>query len=151
REAAAWTVVWVALAMAFLGGFYLFLCARFAHDPRLLAVPGFDPLAHAHRASLEFLAGYVVEYSLSVDNIFVFVVVLTYFGVPTRLQHRVLFFGILGALVFRGVFIGLGSLLLQFEWVLLGFGVFLIYTGFQMMFAGEQEVDPESNRVLKLF
>jgi tellurite resistance protein TerC len=151
KEAGMWCVVWVGLALAFLAGFHLFMEYRLAHDPRLTALPGFDADELAKRASLEFLAGYVVEYSLSVDNIFVFVVVLTYFGVPTRLQHRVLFFGILGALVFRAVFIGLGALLLRFEWVLLGFGVFLIYTGFQMMFAAEKEVDPESNRVIKVF
>jgi TerC family integral membrane protein len=151
KEAAAWTVVWVALAMAFMGGFYLFIRHRLAADPRLLAVAGFDAAHAAHRATLEFLAGYVVEYSLSVDNIFVFVVVLNYFAVPTRLQHRVLFFGILGALVFRGVFIALGALLLRFEWVILAFGLFLVYTGFQMMFAGEREVDPEGNRIIRLF
>ena len=114
KEAAMWSVVWIGLALAFLGGFYLFMLGRLPHDPRLTALAGFDPRAAAHRAALEFLAGYVVEYSLSVDNIFVFVVVLTYFGVPTRLQHRVLFFGILGALIFRAIFIGLGALLLRF-------------------------------------
>jgi tellurite resistance protein TerC len=86
-----------------------------------------------------------------VDNIFVFVVVLTYFGVPTRLQHRVLFFGILGALIFRAIFIGLGALLLRFEWVLIAFGVFLVYTGFKMMFAEDKEVDPESNAIIRQF
>jgi tellurite resistance protein TerC len=151
KEAGAWTVVWVTLALVFLGGFYLFMLQRLPQDPRLAAIPGFDGRAAAHRAALEFLAGYVVEYSLSVDNIFVFVVVLTYFGVPTRLQHRVLFFGILGALVFRAIFIGLGALLLRFEWVLLAFGVFLIYTGFQMMFAEEKKVDPEGNAIIKVF
>lgn len=151
REAGAWTFVWVALAMVFLGGFYLFMRHRLPLDPRLTAIPGFDAAAAAHRAALEFLAGYVVEYSLSVDNIFVFVVVLNYFCVPTRLQHRVLFFGILGALIFRGIFIGLGSLLLRFEWVILGFGVFLIYTGFQTMFAAEKEVNPEGNAIVKAF
>jgi tellurite resistance protein TerC len=115
KEAATWTVVWIALALAFLCAFYLFMLHRLPLDPRLTAIPGFDPGAAAHRAALEFLAGYVVEYSLSVDNIFVFVVVLTYFSVPTRLQHRVLFFGILGALIFRAIFIGLGSLLLRFS------------------------------------
>ena len=151
KEAGAWTFVWVALAMVFLGGFYLFMRHRLPLDPRLTAIPGFDAAAAAHRAAFEFLAGYVVEYSLSVDNIFVFVVVLSYFGVPTRLQHRVLFFGILGALIFRGVFIGVGALLLRFEWVILGFGVFLIYTGFQMMFAEEKEVNPEGNAIVKAF
>jgi len=151
KEAAAWTVVWVALAMAFLAGFYFFMLYRLPHDPRLTAIAGFDARAAAHRGALEFLAGYVVEYSLSVDNIFVFVVVLNYFCVPTRLQHRVLFFGILGALVCRGIFIGLGALLLRFEWVILGFGAFLIYTGFQMMFAADKEVNPEGNAIVKAF
>ncbi|HEU0090709.1 MAG TPA: TerC family protein [Vicinamibacteria bacterium] len=151
KEAAMWSVVWVGLALAFLGAFYLFMLARLPHDPRLTAIAGFDPRAAAHRAALEFLAGYVVEYSLSVDNIFVFVVVLTYFGVPTRLQHRVLFFGILGALIFRAIFIGLGALLLRFEWVLIAFGVFLVYTGFKMMFAEDKEVDPESNAIIRQF
>jgi len=151
KEAATWTVVWIGLALAFLGGFYLFMLSRLPHDPRLTALPGFDPRLAAHRAALEFLAGYVVEYSLSVDNIFVFVVVLTYFGVPTRLQHRVLFFGILGALVFRAIFIGLGALLLRFEWVLILFGIFLVYTGFKMMFTEDKEVDPESNAIIRQF
>jgi len=71
--------------------------------------------------------------------------------VPTRLQHRVLFFGILGALIFRAIFIGLGSLLLQFEWVLILFGLFLVYTGFKMMFAEDKEVDPESNAMIRQF
>ena len=151
KEAATWTVVWIGLALAFLGGFYLFMLNRLPHDARLAALPGFDPRAAAYRAALEFLAGYVVEYSLSVDNIFVFVVVLTYFGVPTRLQHRVLFFGILGALIFRAIFIGLGALLLRFEWVLILFGVFLVYTGFKMMFTEDKEVDPDSNVIIRQF
>ena len=151
KEAATWTVVWIALALGFLGAFYLFMLHRLPLDPRLTAIPGFDPGLAAHRAALEFLAGYVVEYSLSVDNIFVFVVVLTYFGVPTRLQHRVLFFGILGALIFRAIFIGIGSLLLRFEWVLFLFGIFLVYTGIKMMFAEEKEVDPESNAMIRQF
>jgi len=79
------------------------------------------------------------------------VVVLTYFSVPTRLQHRVLFFGILGALIFRAIFIGLGSLLLRFEWVLFVFGIFLVYTGFKMMLAEDKEVDPESNAMIRQF
>ena len=152
REAGLWCVVWVALALVFLGAFHVFMESRLGQDPRLSALPGFDADSLARRASLEFLAGYIVEYSLSIDNIFVFVVVLGYFGVPTRLQHRVLFFGILGALVFRGLFIGLGALLLRFEWVIAVFGVFLVYTGVQMMFTeGEKEVDPERNAIIRIF
>jgi tellurite resistance protein TerC len=151
KEAAAWSVVWVALALAFNYGFYRFMLHDFAHRPSLLAIAGFDPAHVARRTALEFLAGYVVEYSLSVDNIFVFVVVLSYFGVPTKYQHRVLFFGILGALVFRGVFIALGSLLLRFEWVIWLFGGFLVLTGIRMMFAPEKEVRPEQNLAIRLF
>ena len=114
REAAAWSVVWVTLALIFNLAFYLYMRIEFPGDPRLVAVPGFDPQQAAQQAALEFLAGYVVEYSLSVDNIFVFVVVLSYFAVPAAYQHRVLFFGILGALVFRAIFIALGAALLRF-------------------------------------
>src|SRR5207245_10662628 len=107
----AWAggAVWLVPALASGLGLYLYLRQRLPHAARLLAAPGFEPLAAARTAALEFLAGYVVEYSLSVDNIFVFVVVLAYFAVPSELQHRVLFFGILGALVFRATFIALGA------------------------------------------
>jgi tellurite resistance protein TerC len=151
KEAAMWSVVWVVLAMLFLAGFYLFMLQRFPHDPRLTGLPGFDPHATAREAALQFLAGYVVEYSLSVDNIFVFVVVLNYFNIPTRYQHRVLFFGILGALCFRAVFIAIGAALMQYQWVIVGFGVFLIYTGVRMMFAEEKGVEPEQNAAIRQF
>jgi tellurite resistance protein TerC len=143
--------VWVSLALTFNALFYYFMLDRFPHDQRLMSVAGFDPTAAAKRAALEFLAGYVVEYSLSVDNIFVFVVVLSYFAVPSRCQHRVLFFGILGALIFRAVFIGLGALLLRIEWVIWIFGAFLIYTGVRMMYAEEKGVEPEQNAIIRLF
>jgi tellurite resistance protein TerC len=151
KEAGVWCVVWVTLALLFNLGFYVYMLNRFPEDPRLVAVPGFDAAQAARTTALEFLAGYVVEYSLSVDNIFVFVIVLNYFAIPTRLQHRVLFFGILGALVFRALFIALGALLLQYQWVVWFFGVFLIVTGLRMMTTGEQEVHPEKNRILKVF
>jgi tellurite resistance protein TerC len=150
REALGWTAMWVALALAFDAALYLFLRYRLPLDPRLMALPGFDPAAVAKATALEFLAGYVVEYSLSIDNIFVFVVVLSYFRIPADLQHRVLFFGILGALVFRGIFIALGSILVQYQWVLIVFGAFLVYTGFRLMFAPEKEVDPEKNALIRL-
>jgi tellurite resistance protein TerC len=151
KEAAAWSLVWVSLALAFNFGFYRFMLHHFAHEPRLLAIPGFDPATAARQTALEFLAGYVVEYSLSVDNIFVFVVVMGYFGVPRAYQHRVLFFGILGALIFRAIFIALGALLLRFEWVIWFFGGFLVLTGVRMMFAPDKEVKPEQNPILRLF
>jgi tellurite resistance protein TerC len=152
REAAGWSVVWVTLALLFNVAFYQYMLHHFPRDARLMAVPGFDPQAVAARTALEFLAGYVVEYSLSVDNIFVFVVVMGYFAVPAAYQHRVLFFGILGALVFRAIFIALGALLLRFEWVVWLFGVFLLVTGARMMFGGEEgPVEPHERFVIRKF
>lgn len=151
KEAATWSLVWVSLALLFNVFAYHFMLDRMQHDPRLLGLPGFDPQKAAWNSALEFLAGYVVEYSLSIDNIFVFVVVLSYFSVPAQLQHRVLFFGILGAMIFRGIFIALGAVLLRFEWVIWIFGVFLIYTGFRMWFAQEKGVEPEQNAIIRLF
>jgi tellurite resistance protein TerC len=151
KEAAAWSVVWVSLAMLFLGGFYLYMLRSFPGNERLMAIPGFDPALAARGAALQFLAGYVVEYSLSVDNIFVFVVVLNYFLIPTKLQHRVLFFGILGALFFRSIFIAIGAALMQYQAVIVLFGIFLVYTGVRMLFATEHGVEPEENPVIRQF
>jgi tellurite resistance protein TerC len=151
REAAAWTAVWVTLALAFNFAFYHYMLHRFPADPRLMAIPGFDTAAAAKRAALEFLAGYVVEYSLSVDNIFVFIVILRFFAVPNRFQHRVLFYGIIGALVFRASFIALGALLLQYQWVTYLFGAFLVVTGVRVMLVPEREGPPKENAVIRLF
>jgi tellurite resistance protein TerC len=149
REAARWTAIWIGLALAFNAALYAYARWKFARDPRLAAVPGFDAGAAAWQAALEFLTGYVVEYSLSVDNIFVFVLVLGYFAVPARYQHRVLFYGILGALVFRAVFIALGSWLMQFHWIIWVFGIFLIVTGVKLA-VSETTIEPERNLVLRL-
>jgi tellurite resistance protein TerC len=151
REAAAWSVVWVALALSFNFLLYQYALWKFPQDPRLTAIPGFDPSGAAWRVSLEFLAGYIVEKSLSVDNIFVFVLVFGYFAIPAKYQHRVLFYGIAGALIFRSVFIALGSALMQYHWVVVVFGAFLIITGIKMMFAPEKGVEPEKNLLIRLF
>jgi tellurite resistance protein TerC len=151
KEAGIWTVVWVSMALAFNVGLYFWLQHRLPLEARLMAIPGFDPAAAAQRTALEFLAGYVMEYSLSVDNIFVFVVVLNYFAIPLKYQHRVLFFGILGALIFRAIFIAIGALLIQYQWVVWIFGAFLIFTGVKMMSSGEGEVEPEENAIIKAF
>jgi tellurite resistance protein TerC len=151
REAATWSVVWVALALAFNFLLYQYALWKFPQDARLMAVPGFDPQAAAWRVALEFLTGYVVEKSLSVDNIFVFVLVFGYFAVPAKYQHRVLFYGIVGALVSRAAFIAAGSALMQYHWVVLVFGAFLIFTGVKMMFASEKGVEPEKNLLIRLF
>jgi tellurite resistance protein TerC len=150
REAVTWCGVWVSLALLFNAALYAYALWRFPQDPRLTAVAGFDAGAAAWQVALEFLTGYVVEYSLSVDNIFVFVLVLGYFGVPARYQHRVLFYGILGALVFRAIFITLGSVLMQFHWVVWLFGAFLIFTGVKMALASETAVEPERNLLIRL-
>lgn len=152
REALTWSVVWVSLALLFGLGFWQYAQWKLPQDPRLLAAGIGAPEAAslANRAGLEFLTGFVIEKALSVDNIFVFVVIFTYFGVPARFQHRVLFYGILGALFFRIVFIAVGSVLLQWQWVIWFFGAFLILTGIKILLAPEKPLDPERNPVIKL-
>jgi tellurite resistance protein TerC len=151
KEASAWSVVWVSLALAFNFLLYQYALWKFPQDARLAAIPNFDPDLAAWTVSLEFLTGYIIEKSLSVDNIFVFVMVFAYFAIPSKYQHRVLFFGILGALVFRAIFIGMGSYLMQFHWIIYIFGAFLIVTGIKMMFASEKEINPEKNLLIRLF
>jgi len=138
RQAAVWSAVWIALALAFNLGLYLFASVR--HSPAI-----------ARQASLEFLAGYIVEESLSVDNMFVFALVFRYFGLPRRYQHRVLFYGVLGAMIFRAIFIAAGSALVRFELVLILFGLLLIVSGVRMAFGGEKEIDPEESAIVRWF
>jgi tellurite resistance protein TerC len=140
----------VTLSLLANWGLYEYARWAFAADPRLAGTAGFDPEDAAARVALEFLAGYVVEKSLAVDNIFVFVVVFSYFSVPRALQHRVLFYGILGALLFRGVFIALGAALLDHEWVLWVFGGLLILTGIKLLIVPGAHAHPERNPVVGL-
>ncbi|MEW6209645.1 MAG: hypothetical protein AB1631_14855, partial [Acidobacteriota bacterium] len=133
REAALWSIAWVALSLAFNYLFYRYAVWKFPRDARLMSVAGFDPQEAARQVGLEFLTGYIIEKALSVDNIFVFVLVFGYFAVPAIYQHRVLFYGILGALLFRAAFIAAGSALIEYHWVLLIFGAFLILTGIKML------------------
>jgi tellurite resistance protein TerC len=150
REATIWSVVWILLALVFNWGLYEYSLWKFSHEPRLLALPGFSPAAMANQVGLEFLTGYVIERSLSVDNIFIFAVVFSFFGIPQQYQHRVLFFGILGALVFRVIFIALGAALMQFQWVIWIFGVFLIITGVKLLFTSDKPLEPEKNPFIRL-
>ena len=106
--------------------FYQYALWKFPQDPRLINLPGFDPKIMAETSALEFLTGYVIEKSLSLDNIFVFVLIFNFFAVPLKYQHRVLFLGIIGALFFRIIFITLGSVLIQYQAIVIIFGVFLI-------------------------
>jgi len=151
KESATWSIIWVSLALIFNFGLYQYANWKFAQDQRLLAIPGFDPDLAAKAVGLEFLTGYVIEKSLSVDNIFIFVVVFSYFAIPSLYQHRVLFYGILGALVFRAIFIALGSALMAYHWVIWIFGGFLILTGIKMFFAGDEKIEPEKNPIIRLF
>jgi tellurite resistance protein TerC len=131
REALMWSGVWIALAAAFA----------------ILLV-----FWRGHVPALQFVTGYVIELSLSVDNLFVFLMIFRYFKVPDEQQHRVLFWGILGALIMRAVFILAGvTLIRRFEWITYLFGAFLVYSGFKLMRQGETEIHPEKNPVLRLF
>src|SRR5437773_1089168 len=129
KEAAMWVGIWAALALTFGGILYIWLGA----EPALL-----------------FATGYLIEQSLSVDNLFVIVMIFSYFSVPEKYQHRVLFWGILGALVMRGVFIGVGAILItRFSWIMYIFGGFLIFTGIRMAFEHDEEFDAEKNIVMR--
>ncbi|MGH9381734.1 MAG: TerC family protein [Thermoanaerobaculia bacterium] len=128
--AVGWSVFWIALSLAFNLWVYL---------------------EFGSQAGLDFLAGYVIEKSLSVDNIFVFLVIFRYFAVPPKFQHRALFWGVMGAIVLRGVFVLLGTALLaRFHWVIYIFGALLVYTGYRLLTHGDIEVHPERNPVVRL-
>ena len=130
REAAAWSVFWFALAMAFAGA-----------------------MAHwrGREEAVQFTTGYILELSLSLDNILVIALVFTWFRIPVQFQHRLLFWGILGALVMRGLMIAAGAeLISQFDWVLYIFGAFLVFTGIKMLFSGKNTVQPEKNLAQRL-
>ncbi len=129
KEALLWSGVWITLAL----GFNLFVLFEFGKTK-----------------ALEFLTGYLIEYSLSVDNIFVFILIFSYFAVPEKYQHKILFWGIMGALVMRGIFIFAGvALINRFHWVVIIFGGFLLITGIKMMVQKDVKVDPSKNPVVR--
>jgi tellurite resistance protein TerC len=137
REAVIWSAAWIGLALVFNVGLWWYL-------------QGFMPAAEAERIGLEFLTGYLVEKALAVDNIFVFLMLFTYFGVPAQSQQRVLIFGVLGAIVLRAIMIFIGAALIaQFHWVLYIFGAFLLLTGAKMLWAAGQEPDMDKNPILR--
>lgn len=150
KEAAIWSIVWVSLALIFNLFLYWYAQQRFLDDPRLLACPGFDPQEASKQVGLEFLTGFLIEKSLAIDNVFVFVLIFNYLQIPLKLQHRVLFYGIIGALLFRAIFIALGAVLMQYAWVVIIFGIFLIATGVKMMFASEKGLEPDKNPLVRL-
>jgi tellurite resistance protein TerC len=152
KESLIWTIVWISLALLFCFGLWKYAHWKLPQDPRLLAegMTAIQAAQLADRTALEFLTGFVVEKSLSVDNIFVFVVVFSYFAIPAKYQHRVLFYGIIGALFFRIIFISIGAALMQWHIVILIFGGFLILTGIKILFAPEKPIEPEKNPIIKL-
>ena len=130
KEAGMWTAAWITLALLWCGLIYF---------------------TRGGTAGIEFLTGYLIEESLSMDNIFVFVMILSYFQVPKLYQHRVLFWGVIGALVLRATMIGVGAAMVsRFEWILYIFGAFLIYSGIKMAIKDDEEVDPEHNPLVKM-
>jgi len=153
KEAAVWSAVWTACALTFTTFIY------FAYNGHWLGLglkvpvvghPGEFATITGTTAAEQYLAGYIVEWSLSVDNLFVIAVIFSYFAVPAKYQHRVLFWGILGALVMRGIMIALGAALLQrYGWVTYVFGGFLILTAVKMAFAGSEGVHPDRNILVR--
>ena len=137
REAIIWSIIWVSLALIFSLCLPLF---GFLHD------------GNGRTKILEFLTGYVIEYSLSVDNIFVFILIFSFFRVDEKYQHKVLFWGIIGALIMRATFIFAGvALIRKFHWIVLIFGTFLIFTGIRMLLDKGSPSDPEKNPVVRFF
>ncbi|MFN3492594.1 MAG: TerC family protein, partial [Anaerolineales bacterium] len=141
KEALIWSIVWISLSLLFNLVIYLYWDVM---APNSSYTNG--------EAALAFLTGYLIEKSLSVDNIFVFILIFSYFAVPDRYQHRVLFWGILGALIMRGTLILVGSVLLEtFHWIIYVFGAFLIFTGIRMARQQDEELNPGENPVIKFF
>jgi tellurite resistance protein TerC len=145
-EALAWTCMWVTLALVFANVVYFI----YEHDFLGIA-SGLGGRVSGRRAALEFLTGYIVEESLSLDNMVVIALILSYFSVPAMYQHRVLFWGIIGALAMRGVMIAAGTALLaRFEWILYVFGAILLLTALKLLLTGEEQIDPERNLLVRL-
>ncbi len=131
KEALIWSAVWISLAMVFNYGIYIFM---------------------GEQKAIEFLTGYVIEKSLSIDNLFVFIMLFTYFNVDVKHQHKVLFWGILGALIMRAIFIFAGvALISKFHWIIYIFGAVLIFTGIKMLFQNDEKIEPDKNPLVKLF
>lgn len=142
KEAGAWTAVWISLSLLFSAGLHLYADHKFA------GISGGEGVAR--RLTLEFLTGFTVEKALAVDNIFIFLAVFSYFAIPKLYQHKILFYGIIGALIFRGIFIALGATLMEYQWMIVLFGIFLVVTGIKIMLAPDKAPDPERNPFVRL-
>lgn len=141
KEALLWSGIWIGLALLFNVGVFFFWDRIQPGSPYTNEEAGFA-----------FLAGYLIEKALSIDNIFVFLLIFGYFAVPDQYQHRVLFWGIIGALIFRAIFIAAGATLLEkFFWMMIVFGLFLIFTGIKMAIVKDKKIDPEKNPLVRAF
>lgn len=143
KEASKWTVLWVTLSFIFSGIVYLLYNGNHIANPTNLKPA---------EASIKYITGYLIELSLSADNIFVIAIIFASFKIPQKFQHRVLFWGIIGAIIFRGLMISLGvALINKFEWIIYVFGAFLIFTAMKMLFTKEEEeFDPKDSKIYKL-
>lgn len=150
KEASIWTGIWISLALIFNVLFYYYSYWKFSEAGSYSLIPAFDPAVQAKTVAIEFLTGFIIEKSLAVDNIFIFAVVFSYFSIPKIYQHRVLFWGILGALVFRALFIAMGSVLMAYDWIVVFFGALLILTGIKMFFAGTEQKDLNKNLLVRI-
>ncbi len=131
KEALIWSAVWISLALIFNYGIYIFM---------------------GKEKAVEFLTGYIIEKSLSIDNLFVFIMLFTYFNIDPKYQHKVLFWGILGALIMRAIFIFAGvALINKFHWIIYIFGAFLIFTGIKMIFHNDKKIEPDKNPLVRIF
>lgn len=150
REAITWSAVWTALALVFAGLLYVYCLWKFPLDPRLSGLPGVGDGCLAWRTTMEFFTGFLIEKVLALDNLFVFVAIFQFFAIPATYQHRVLFFGLLGALVFRVIFIALGAVLLKYKVLFVVFGVLLAGTGVKIFFAPMKPISPEANLLIRV-
>jgi len=150
REATISALSWLGIALGFNICLYVFTLWYVQHDPLLAASLGSTPEALARQTALEFLSGYLLEKSLAVDNLFVFLVIFRFFSVAPQYQQRVLFYGLFGAIVLRALSIAMGSFVMEIPVVVIGFGLFLMYQGFSVLRGKEPEIHPEKNRVLRV-
>jgi tellurite resistance protein TerC len=150
RKASISALNWFGLALVFNIILYFLTYWHLSQNPEVATALGGTADSLARQTALEFLSGYLLEKSLAVDNLFVFIVIFQFFSIPKENQFRVLFYGLFGALVLRAIFIAMGSFVMSIDWVVVAFGIFLIYQGISVLKGKEPEIHPENNRLLKL-
>jgi tellurite resistance protein TerC len=150
RKAAISALNWFGLALVFNVLLYFLTYWHLSYRPDIATALGGTAESLARQTALEFLSGYLLEKSLAVDNLFVFIVIFQFFSIPKENQFRVLFYGLFGALVLRAIFIAMGSFVMEIDWIVVAFGIFLVYQGISVLRGKEPEIHPENNRLLKV-